>query len=178
MPAPKKDLRERAKGGMRMMEQLETIIPGFSGYKEKELRREADKLLREELAASLKELDSEVDSAYEDMVENKMVKTYQSMDTITALMDKIISKVELADYGYAGFFNAVKIGEDALDRMYEFDSALFSDVEKTRKAVQALADDVAGDGAGAERLAKELKASVIDFDKKFDKRKGVMLAFE
>jgi hypothetical protein len=36
-------------GGLRLLEQLEMKIPGFKGYKEKELRRQSDRLLREML---------------------------------------------------------------------------------------------------------------------------------
>ncbi len=93
-------------------------------------------------------------------------------------MDKITSKVEIADYGYAGFFSALKIREDALDRMYEFDKALFADVAKMKDAVEALADDVAEDGGGAAKLVKKLKDAVMDFDKKFDQRKDVVLKLE
>lgn len=177
MAAPN-DLRERVRGERGLFEKIESVIPGFAGYKEKELRREADKLLRTELAKELKLLDKEIDEAYEEIVDSKLTGAYGIMDTTTALMDKIISKVEIADYGYAGFFNAMKIKEGALGRMYDFDASLFGEMQKIEKAVGKLADDVAGDGANAERLAKELKAAVIEFDKKFDQRKGVMLDIE
>ncbi len=172
------DIREAVKANLGALETLETIIPGFSGYKGKEIRREADKLLRVRLTEELKVLDSDIDAVYEDIVNNKLAATYEAMDAITAMMDKITSKVEIADYGYAGFFSALKIREDALDRMYEFDKALFADVAKMKDAVEALADDVAEDGGGAAKLVKKLKDAVMDFDKKFDQRKDVVLKLE
>ena len=177
MAAPK-DLREKVRSGHGLLEKIGSVIPGFAGYKEKELRREADKLLRTELASELKLIDREIDEVYEEMVDSKLQNSYGIMDTATALMDKIISKVEIADYGYAGFFSAVKIKEGALDRMYEFDAGLFSDLEGMRKCVEKLADDLAEEGAHAEKLAKELRNSIIAFDKKFDQRNGVMLDLE
>lgn len=178
MAAPKKDIKGRVMGSRRLFEQLESWIPGFSGYKEKELRREADKLLRMKLAEQLKQVDSKIDAAYEDMVDSKMTGSYSTMNAITALMDKIIGKVEMADYGYAGFFSAIKIKEDALDAVYEFDSALFADVEDMGKIADGLASEITDESEGIPKTVKELKAAVNDFDKKFDKRKDVLLRLE
>ena len=177
MAAPK-DVKGRVMGNQRFLEQLETWVPGFAGYKEKELRREADKLLRMKLAGQLKEVDSKIDAAYGDMVDSKMAAQYSAMNAITALMDKIIGKVEMADYGYAGFFSAIKIKEDALDEVYEFDMALFKDANEMGKIVDGLASEITDDSAGIPKTVKELKGAVNDFDKKFDQRKDVLLRLE
>jgi len=42
----KKELYEKAREEMRISERILSEIPGFGGYKEKELRRETDKLIR------------------------------------------------------------------------------------------------------------------------------------
>jgi len=176
MPAPK-DAKGRVMGSKRLLEELESAIPGFAGYKQKELRREADKLLREQLARELKEVDSRIDAVYGDIVDSKLTAHYQTMDAITAMMDVIIGKVETADYGYAGFFSAVKVAEDALDSVYDFDKALFADVTMMGKKADELAEAVADESAVG-KLAKELRAAVMDFDKKFDRRKDVLLKLE
>jgi len=44
-----------ARAGQNVLEKLMNAIPGFKGYRDKELRRDADKLLRESLAARLDE---------------------------------------------------------------------------------------------------------------------------
>jgi len=40
-------------GQMRLSERIAAFIPGFRGYKEKELRRESDKLIRNHLTLKL-----------------------------------------------------------------------------------------------------------------------------
>ena len=40
------DARDAVEGSLGGVENIARMIPGYSGYKEKELRREADKLLR------------------------------------------------------------------------------------------------------------------------------------
>jgi hypothetical protein len=48
-----KDVYAQAKGQMRLSERIEAFLPGFRGYKEKELRRESDKLLRNHIYMKL-----------------------------------------------------------------------------------------------------------------------------
>ena len=42
---------DKARAGQSSLEQLVNSIPGFKGYREKELRRDADRLQREYLAS-------------------------------------------------------------------------------------------------------------------------------
>ena len=49
------DLYEQIKGDRGRIESFVGKIPGYKGYKEKEMRREADKMLREALARRLEE---------------------------------------------------------------------------------------------------------------------------
>jgi len=51
----KKDVYAEAKKQMRLGERIVAAIPGFRGYKEKELRRESDKLIRNHLHYKLYE---------------------------------------------------------------------------------------------------------------------------
>ena len=48
-----KDVYAQAKSQMRLSEKIAAALPGFRGYKEKELRRESDKLLRSHLYQKL-----------------------------------------------------------------------------------------------------------------------------
>ena len=50
------------------------------------------------------------------------------MDRLVAKMDRIVEKVNHASYGYTGFFDAVKVKEENLDRMIEFDNQLIDRV--------------------------------------------------
>lgn len=176
MPAPKKEPMDAVKGGLRALEQLEAMIPGFSGYKAKELRREADKLLRETLAEELEGLGAVIDEVYADITGAKMTAVYGDMNTVAALMDKVIARIESADYGYAGFFDAVKIREEALDEIYAFDKALFAEVDALSAKADELAAAVdAGDAKVTAEKAKALRHAVNEFDGKLGKRNAVML---
>ena len=46
---------DKARAGQGFLEQIANAIPGFKGYREKELRRDADRIEREHLAGQLEE---------------------------------------------------------------------------------------------------------------------------
>jgi hypothetical protein len=117
-------------GRLRLLEKLELVIPGYRGYKEKELRRETDRLIRSYLLSKLQ-------PSYRDFKNSMKTVALTSDPTFTALynevqavFDRVISKLRTMSYGYAGFFDIVKVEEPELDKMLEFDWNLVSSVEK------------------------------------------------
>ncbi|RLG92196.1 hypothetical protein DRO34_02850, partial [Candidatus Bathyarchaeota archaeon] len=67
----KKDVYEKVKSEMRLSERILAELPGFRGYKEKELRREADKLIRNHLYRRLVEAKNDVKDAFQELSENR-----------------------------------------------------------------------------------------------------------
>ena len=53
-------------------------------------------------------------------------------------MDRITEKVNHASYGYAGFYDIVKIKEDNLDRMITFDNQLLDEVNALTASIEDL----------------------------------------
>ena len=49
-------LLDKARAGQNALERLMNSVPGFKGYRERDLRRDADRLQREHLASRLDEV--------------------------------------------------------------------------------------------------------------------------
>ncbi len=47
------DVLSKVKGQMNLPERIAAFVPGFRGYKEKEIRRESDRLIRNHLYMKL-----------------------------------------------------------------------------------------------------------------------------
>jgi len=60
------------------------------------------------------------------------------IDRLSAKMDRIAEKVNHASYGYAGFYDIVKIKEDSLDRMITFDNQLLDEVNALTASIEDL----------------------------------------
>ncbi|MBU7047142.1 MAG: hypothetical protein HXS54_11985 [Theionarchaea archaeon] len=108
---------------LRLLEKLELIIPGFKGYKEKEIRREQDKALRNRLARALDGLKYDIIGMEEEYPDD--LKKVKDLEYLMGRVQKLEDKIEHADYGYAGFFDLIHIDEDKLDEIYQHDLNMF-----------------------------------------------------
>ena len=100
---------EKVKDQLALLEKIETIIPGYRGYKEKELRRESDKIIRDYLFRVMTEAKNNFDESLISVVEAERTELFNTLNRIAAIMDRVAEKIHHAGYGYSGFFDAIKI---------------------------------------------------------------------
>ncbi len=139
----------RARAGRNALEQIADSIPGFRGYRDKELRRDADRLQREHLASRLEEAKKGLDTLALASSRSGALDVINDIETARKRLDKVVARIRYADRGYAGFFDPVKVEEAALDRVYEADLSLLAGVDVARSAVQPAGDKPEGTGPGA-----------------------------
>lgn len=138
----KKDVYDTAKKQMRISERILAAIPGFRGYKEKELRRESDKLIRNHLSQKLAQARANFKTVFQKMSDNRQLDVFEDMSRISAKFDRVTERVNHASYGYSGFFDAIKIQEEALDRMTDFDNQLVDQVNSIIAEVDTFKTEV------------------------------------
>ncbi len=146
----------KARGGQNALEQIANEIPGFKGYREKELRRDADRVQREYLSSRLEETKKTLDGMAVAASRAGALDGINDIETARKRLDKVVARIRYADRGYAGFFATVKVDEAALERIYAFDLSLLGGVDAARAAAQA-AGTPAG-GAGVQALLAALDA--------------------
>jgi len=127
------DLRDTLSDHQSGLEALLGKIPGYSGYKEKELRREADQKLRDHLASQLSDQLSQAEDVASQMLTGPGLMQLDEMGKGNTRLQTLIDKVKTAAQGYAGFFDAVKIKEDELDMMKEKAGSAGLDILTTEK---------------------------------------------
>ena len=172
----KKDVYETAKKQMRLSERILAEIPGFRGYKEKELRRESDKLIRNHLYRKLSEAQSDLKDVFQKLSDRRLFEVLTDMDRLVAKIDRVAEKVNHASYGYAGFFNIVKVKEENLDRMIDFDNQLVDEVDKIVTEVDAFKSEVMKQEVKkAKDRIQHLTGTLEAFEETFDKRGEVIL---
>lgn len=133
-----KDVYAQAKSQMRLSERIAAALPGFRGYKEKELRRESDKLVRNNLYLKLTKDKDNVKSISQKIADKRYMDVLTDIDRLSAKMDRIAEKVNHASYGYAGFYDIVKVKEENLDRMINFDNQLLDEVNALTASIEDL----------------------------------------
>jgi DNA helicase HerA-like ATPase len=161
--------QQQAEVGRNFLERIATKIPGYKGYLEKESRRDVDKLHREHLATLLFQLKAPLHNVIRELTDNRRLFEVGPIEKALQKLDKVENRIKYASYGYAGFFDAVKIREDQLDQLYHFDLALVEDVERVKAHVQKLIAQ-ASDSKTLKTAAQELVTAIDDLDAKFNQR--------
>ena len=118
-------------------------IPGYHGYKEKENRRAADKLLREFLAGELDEQRRRLAELQRQMLEGGGLLLVDDVDRAVTKVQKLADTIRTASYGYAGWFDAIKVKEEQLDSLYSFDEGMLEAVSAIKTAIEGLAGAIA-----------------------------------
>lgn len=124
-------------------------IPGFSGYVERENRRAADKLLRESLAANFQQIWKRLSNVQKDLASAGDMEFLDDLEGAATKIRTFIDKVNTATYGYAGFFDAVKVNSEELVKLYEFDLSLLGKADELSRAVDNLEASKGTDGMPA-----------------------------
>ncbi|MCJ7424287.1 hypothetical protein MUP01_08480 [Candidatus Bathyarchaeota archaeon] len=172
----KKDYYGKAKKEMRLSERIVAALPGFRGYKEKELRRESDRLIRNHLYQRLSEAKSDLKTIFQKLSDRRSFEVLTDMDRLVAKFDRVAEKVNHASYGYGGFFDVVKIEEEALDRMIDFDNQLVDDVDGVASEVATFKSEVTKQKFDkAKERIQNLTGTLDTFEEAFDKRGEVIL---
>ena len=170
------DVYAQSKSQMRLSERVAAALPGFRGYKEKELRRESDKLVRNNLNLKLTKDKDDVRVISQKISDKRYMDVLVDMDRLTAKMDRITEKVNHASYGYAGFYDIVKIKEENLDRMITFDNQLIDEVNALTASIEDLKTQLLSNNFA--NLKDKIQTIADKFElleDTFDKREQVIL---
>lgn len=150
------------------LEEIALQIPGYSGYMRREARREADRTARAALVAALKSAKDHAGREKTARANRGDLAALQPLETATDRLSRAISRVQNADSGYAGFFDAA-LAEATLDQLYQLDLALIAEARAVDEAASGLAS--AADAAGA---VPALTERIDRFESEFDRRRSIL----
>ena len=168
------DLTERIQASQSKFEQLVAKIPGYGGYKRKEQRREADKLLRLHVAQRYQEQLRRLHEAQYTMTARGRLGAIMTLERASMKLQLLVDRIKNASYGYAGLFDAVKVDEDALDRLYDFDQGMLDGVDRVSGLLDGLEESM---GSGAPNLpeADELVRALDALNESYSRRQDAIL---
>lgn len=137
------DLRETVDASQSGLERLLKKIPGYSGYKDKELRRESDKLLRVAVAHQFDDQRRRLSELQMQLISQAQIEYVDDLERAVMKLQLLIDRIKTASYGYAGLFDAVRVKEDQLDALYDFDNQMLDFVDDIAASVDQVASAIA-----------------------------------
>jgi len=143
------DLFQKITDSRNLLEKIGAMIPGFKGYVDRNARRDADKMLRETVATRFEQQWSRVSELQRQMIADGTIESVDTLEAAAVKLRTFIDRVRTAPYGYAGFFDAVKVNEPELVRLYQFDAALLDRAVQLASAVDNVSASSGTDGLPA-----------------------------
>ncbi|MHB8134172.1 MAG: hypothetical protein ACYDH1_08105 [Anaerolineaceae bacterium] len=143
------DLFGRITDNQDVIRKLLSKIPGFNGYIERENRRASDKLLREAIADRFEQQWQRISALQTELISTGGIMFIDDLERAAIKIRQFVDRIRHASYGYSPFFDAVKIREEELAKVYEYDLALLNSVDEVSRAVDNVETSIGSDGLPA-----------------------------
>jgi hypothetical protein len=148
-------------------------IPGFGGYQERQDRRAADKMLREAVADRFQQLEQRVSALQRDLISQGEIGLIDDLEGAAIKLRTFADRVRRATYGYSGLFDEVKINENELNAMYQYDASLLDLVDDIGRAIDNVEASFGSEGLPAAiRHLVNLTRQAVEI---FDRREEIVL---
>jgi hypothetical protein len=141
------DMFQNVAGQMDPFKRLASYIPGFGGYVERQNRRDADKLVRDTVARRFTELWTRTSNLQKDLISAGKIKVVGDLEQAALQLRTFIDKLTTATRGYSGLFDAVKINEKELEKLYSYDVAFFDLADQVGHALDNVEASMGDDAA-------------------------------
>ena len=166
---------KKAKGLSERIEALAGRIPGLGTYRDRERRRDTDKLLRDYLSKLMLESKAQLQDFSLDLIKHGKLEPMDDLDRLASHIQQISDTIKHAGYGYSGIFDVEKIGGEELDRLYEFDLSLVDDIDKLTNTIKLLKSDISSNEISVFCVRLEdVEELLFSFERKFGERSNHM----
>jgi len=139
------DFQGQIEEGRGKLKELLLKIPGFKGYIKMEDRRTADKMVRDAVADRYQEQLDRLTGVMSEFVDRGDLEYMDKLEGAAVKIRTFIDKIRHAVYGYSGFFDAIKIDESKLEKLYSYDQALLEGIESISETLEGLGSAVESD---------------------------------
>jgi len=160
---------DKARAAQNALERLMNSVPGFKGYRERDLRRDADRLQREHISARLEDGKKALNQVAAALTRGGDLDVINDVETARKRIDRVANRIRYAERGYSGFFDAVKVDETILAKVYAFDMGLVEDVDGIRAAASA-----ASGASDARAAVQDLIGRIDALDARLSERENVL----
>jgi hypothetical protein len=130
--------------------------------------------LRDTVSNRFEEIWKRISALQTDLVSQGAIEYVDDLEGAAIKFRQFIDRVKNASYGYSGLFDAVKINEAELLKIYQYDLALLEMAEEANRAVDTVEASIGTDGLPAAiRNLKSVATKAVDA---YNHRSEIVLA--
>jgi len=159
-------------GLARAVQRMASIIPGYSGYKDRERLREEDRAVRDAVVRQLGLTLGRLERALGTAVRSLAPADVESADRALRTLGRDRDRIRFAPAGYSSLFARKKIQSHELDGLLALDAQLWAALEALDRAAAAW-DEAARQGNGT-WPGKEIEDAVRELEEVLDERESTL----
>lgn len=155
------------------LEKITRFIPGYNGYVNRDNSRELDTILRNTLATRLDANHIKLKNVVLNLSQRGKLFESDGIDKLDKKLQLCVAKFKSAARGYSGAFDVVKVKEEKLNQLYEFDANLFDDVESISTACTEM-DTNSKSNIDLKPSMEKVSALLDELVKMFEERENIL----
>ena len=164
------DRLERAREAIGRVEQILAGLPGIREYKDKEIRREVDRRVREELMAALEAVRSSLTDLQNEVLSAGGIRWMNDLERIHSRLTLLHDKVRSAAYGYSPLFDLERVREAELERLLAFDRDILARIPELEERLAAARAAATQSAEAFGTALRELYATLTDLLETYSRR--------
>ena len=163
------DIRQQVEANRGAIKKLQLLIPGLRGYRSKEDLRVSDELLRNQVADRLDRVRVNLQQLRKQVAMNNDLTNITTIGSLMAQVQTLSGEVRHAAQGYAGWVAPIRIDENKLNALYDYDFTFVSQVFQLDEATGSLSYDATAPNSIQTSLGQFSK-TVLDLGQKWSRR--------
>lgn len=162
-----------------LIKEIQLLLPGYRGYRIKEDIRDADALVRTELAEILRaRVLAPLEAVRTQLALTTDLEGLARLGALIRTVETLRSRIAHLELGYSGVSPPVRVEEGALLQVYDFDRRLAGCIDRAGAITARIGlgeSNPEGDDSHPDFYA-ELRSCCIEINDYLDRRRSVMLA--
>lgn len=170
------DIRDRVEGDRGLLKRIQLVVPGFRGYRIREDLRDSDRMLRAELVKRLVLQRSQLEEARRALIRSQPTsKALEEIGGLVNSMKRVEGEISHAEVGYSGISADIRMKEDEIDRLYEYDASMIESLDFIDDALLKVRGMIgSGDEAGLREAVETVRNRVEGLESRFKRRKAAI----
>jgi hypothetical protein len=170
----KDQIFQKVTNSMDIFKKIASKIPGFKGYVERQNRRDSDKLIRDTIFQRFRELEGRVSDLQVEFINQGEISYTDDLEKAALRLRTFADRIRTAPRGYSSLFEAIKINESELAKLYEYDATLLEKTDEVNRAIDNIQASLGTDGLPA--AIRNLQTISKECIKAYDRRQEVVVA--
>jgi hypothetical protein len=155
------------------------FIPGFRGYRQREDLRDADRMLRDQLAKKLGAQRKQVEDARSLIVKSYNSKELELMGGVISQYKKVEGLVSHSSPGYSGISADIQFKQDEISRLYDYDASMIDSLGNMQQGIDAMIPALmAQDSPKAQQAVLQVRSYINSFEDQFKRRLNIIQGTE